>query len=207
MAGAAGVRVTSEIGPLRRVLCHEPGPELSFLTPTNRTVYLFDDLLDMEEARTEHRRFRAILDRFAEVCEVGDLLADVLADPEARSFVLTRADEGVREWAEGAEPEALARLFVEGKSAEASRAEGESLAELLNEAGYVLPPLPNLFFTRDAACVIGDRVVVAAMAHEVRWTEELIMRALFAFHPLLGRADVLYDGTQERGLHTSVEGG
>lgn len=206
--GAPGVRVTSEIGRLRRVLCHEPGPELSIVTPTNRAAYLFDDLLDMEEARAEHRRFRAILERFADVREVGDLLAEALAVPEARAFVLARADEGLREWAEGAEPETLARLFIEGKRTERPRSSGESLAELMNEAGYLLPPLPNLFFTRDAACVVDDAVVVAAMAHEVRWSEELVMRTLFGFHPLLTAGGGLaYDGTRERRLNTSIEGG
>lgn len=207
MEASPRLRVTSEIGRLRRVVCHEPGPELSVVTPTNRAAYLFDDLLDMEEARGEHRRFRAILERFADVHDVQDLLAEALADPEARGFVLARAEDGLREWAEGAEPETLARLFIEGKRAEMSRSGGDSLAELMNEAGYLLPPLPNLFFTRDAACVIGDAAVVAAMAHEVRWSEELVMRALFGFHPLLATAGLLYDGTQERRLNTSIEGG
>ena len=83
----------------------------------------------------------------------------------------------------------------------------ESLALLVNEAGYYLPPLPNLFFTRDAAAVIGESVMIAAMKHEVRWTEELIMRALFTYHPELGGASLVYDGTSERRMNSSIEGG
>jgi hypothetical protein len=72
------VRVTSEIGRLRTVICHTPGPELLAVTPSNREQYLYDDIIDLEQARREHQRFRAILSRFAEVLDVRDLLADIV---------------------------------------------------------------------------------------------------------------------------------
>jgi len=201
------IRVTSEIGPLERVICHEPGPELSVVTPRNQRDYLFDDLLDEESSCAEHRVFRSVLDRFAEVLEVEDLLTEVLERPEAREFMLARADEAVSDHAEGIGARELARLFIEGKPAEISPARGEALAILLNEAGYLLPPLPNLFFTRDSAAVIGERAMIGAMAHEVRWSEELIMRALFRYHPLLENAGLIHDTSERRRLNTSVEGG
>lgn len=201
------VRITSEIGALEHVICHEPGPELSVVTPRNAADYLFDDLLDEENAREEHRVFRSVLDRFCEVSEVVDLLSDVLAMSEAREFILGRAEEGVRRFAEGAAPGDLARLFVEGKRAQVYPARGEALSRMLNERGYLLPPLPNLFFTRDAACVIHDRAVIAAMAHEVRWTEELIMRALFRYHPRLENGGLIHDEIERRRMNTHFEGG
>jgi arginine deiminase len=63
--------------------------------------------------------------------------------------------------------------------------EGGALQQLLNAAGYELPPLPNLFFTRDAAMVVGDGVIIGSMRYNVRWTEEMLMKALFQYHPLL----------------------
>lgn len=203
----AGVGIHSEIGRLRRVLCHAPGPEIGVVTPGNRDDFLFDDILDTEGARREHARFQTVLERFAEVLDVCDLLAEVLEDPGARESMLSRADEAFRERAAGTDAAELARLFVEGSGGEEDRRPGESLAALVNEAGYTLPPLPNLLYTRDAAAVVGDRVVVAAMRHEVRWTEELLMRALFAHHPLLRNRGLLYDGTEERRMQTSLEGG
>lgn len=201
------VRVTSEIGRLRAVIVHEPGPELTVVTPENRQRYLFDDLLDLEASRGEHRRFRTILERFATVLQVCDLLAEVVEQPEARRYLVQRADEPFREWAAGADAQDLARLFIEGRRADSPAGDGDSLAELVNEAGYLLPPLPNLFFTRDAAAVLGDGIMVSAMAHNVRWTEELIMRTLFTYHPVLARDGLLFDGTHERRLNTSIEGG
>lgn len=201
------VGVTSEIGTLERVICHQPGPELSVVTPRNQHAYLFDDLLDEEESRAEHRVFQSVLEEFCPVASVGELLADVLEIDEGREFVLSRADEGLRSRAEGLDATELARLFVEGQRMDLSAERGEPLAAILNESGYLLPPLPNLFFTRDAACVVGDRILVAAMKHSVRWTEELIMRALFTFHPLLENAGFVYDGTVDRRVNTSIEGG
>jgi len=197
-----GVGIASEIGKLRRVICHSPGPELTVVTPDNRLDYLFDDILDLERARREHGRFVTLLERFAEVHEVSDLLVDVAGDPEAREELLQGADEAFRERAREAPPEELARLFIEGEESH-----GGALAGLVNEAGYSLPPLPNLFFTRDSAEVIGDGVAISAMRHEVRWTEELIMRTLFRHHPALHNRGVLYDGTRERRMNTSIEGG
>ncbi|MFQ5890643.1 MAG: arginine deiminase family protein [Gemmatimonadota bacterium] len=196
------VRIDSEIGRLRTVLYHAPGPELTVVTPDNRRDYLFDDLLDLERSVHEHSRFRTILERFAEVHDVADLLRDVLEIGEGREYLLQASGDAIRARAERASPEEIVRLFIEGEETS-----GGTLAEMVNEAGYALPPLPNLFFTRDSAAVIGERVMVASMKHEVRWSEELFMRALFTYHPRLSNAGIVYDGSVERRLNTSIEGG
>src|SRR5439155_753583 len=102
----ARVRVTSEIGPLRAVLVHTPGPELLAVTPGNREAYLYDDIIDLELAQQEHRRFVAVLERYA-----------------------------------------------------------------------------------------------------VRWTEELLIKALFRYHPCLENAGILYDGSEEKRNNYTLEGG
>src|SRR4029450_8650715 len=69
------------------------------------------------------------------------------------------------------------------------------------------PPLPNLFFPRDIGIVVGRRAVVGAMRYGVRWTEELLIKALFRFHPELTNAGLLYDGSEERRSNYTLEGG
>ncbi|NNK48086.1 MAG: hypothetical protein HKP01_04370 [Gemmatimonadetes bacterium] len=196
------IAVHSEIGRLRSVVCHTPGPELAVVTPSNRADYLFDDILDLQFARREHARFTAILARFAKVYELADLLADVLREPEAREYLFANADGAIGSRAAGAAPDEIARLFIEGEVSS-----GGALAALVNEAGYTLPPLPNLFFTRDSAAVIGDRVMVASMKHEVRWSEEILAWTLYRAHPDLRNAGILFDGAHERRLNVRVEGG
>src|SRR5687768_6905182 len=80
------VRVTSEVGRLRRVIIHEPGRELLAVTPSNRQEYLYDDIIDLEISRAEHGNFTAILRHFAEVLSVRTLLQETLEVPEAREF-------------------------------------------------------------------------------------------------------------------------
>jgi arginine deiminase len=203
MTAAPGpIGITSEVGRLRRVICHSPGPELTVVTPSNRFDYLFDDILDLEIARREHSRFVTILSRFAEVLEVSELLTEVLEIPEGRDYVVRNSGDAIRDRARELSAEELARLYIEGEEST-----GGALAELVNEVGYSLPPLPNLFFTRDSAAVVGSRVMIASMRHEVRWSEEVLSHALFANHPALSNSGLLYDGSDERRLNVRLEGG
>ncbi len=201
------VRVTSEIGPLRTVICHTPGPELLAVTPSNREQYLYDDIIDLEQARREHQRFRAILARFSEVLDVRELLADIVDEPQVRRFLVERVLEvssseplaGTIEEMPGPE---LIRRFIEGVEAPQG-----PISRLLHKVSYELPPLPNLFFTRDAAMVVNDAVIIGAMRYAVRWTEELLMKALFLYHPLLRNEGFIYDGTEEHRSDYTIEGG
>jgi arginine deiminase len=201
------VRVTSEIGPLRTVMCHTPGSELLAVTPSNREQFLYDDIIDLDQARREHQRFRAILSRFCDVLDVRDLLADIVDEREVREFLVRRVMEVA-----SSEPlaaglydmpgEQLIRRFVEGVEAPMG-----PISKLLHKVSYELPPLPNLFFTRDAAMVVNDAVIIGAMRYAVRWTEELLMKALFLYHPLLKNEGFIYDGTEEHRSDYTIEGG
>jgi arginine deiminase len=201
------LNVSSEIGLLEAVLVHTPGAELRAVTPGNKGDYLYEDIIQVEPAQREHRRFVAVLQRFAQVYQVGDLLAEALERPEAREFFIRGTLDVVPEGQLGStmhelEPKALARRIVEGVEQE-----GGAIARALNSVGYVLPPLPNLFFPRDVGVVIGGHGVVGSMRHGVRWTEELLIKTLFAFHPALENAGLLYDGSEERRSDYTLEGG
>ncbi|SDZ06670.1 arginine deiminase [Tessaracoccus flavus] len=83
------LNVTSEVGPLRRVIVHRPGIELARLTPTNAAELLFDDILWLERAEQEHDVFaEALASSGAEVLHFDDLLRRTLAVPEALAWVL-----------------------------------------------------------------------------------------------------------------------
>ena len=201
------VRVTSEIGPLKRRPRPHPRSGAGRRDPGNREDYLYDDIIDLDLAQREHRRFVAVLERFAEVYEVRDLVTEVAAQKDARDFLITRtldvipSDALAQRMAELA-PEDLVGLMVEGALEEAG-----PIARALNEGGYALPPLPNLFFTRDTGMVIGDHCVIGSMRYGVRWTEELLIKSLFKYHPKLENAGILYDGSEEKWSNYTLEGG
>ena len=83
--------VYSEVGKLRRVMVCRPGLAHKRLTPENCHVLLFDDIIWVQEAQNEHYNFCQVMrERGVEVLEMHDLLAQTLADPEARAWVLDR---------------------------------------------------------------------------------------------------------------------
>ena len=201
------LHITSEIGQLESVLVHTPGAELLAVTPGNKGDYLYDDIIQVENAQREHRRFVAVLQRFAKVYQIADLLAEALERSAAREFFIRGTLDVVpagelASRMEELEPRALARLIVEGVEQE-----GGAFARALNSVGYVLPPLPNLFFPRDIGVVIGSHAVVGSMRHGVRWTEELLIKTLLQFHPALAHDGLLYDGSEERRSDYTLEGG
>src|SRR5438046_1664619 len=199
--------VPSEIRRLRGVLVHSPGPELLAVTPSNRADYLYDDIIDSESAAREHRRFIAILERFTTVHHVRSLLADILGNAKSRELLIRETMDIVpseplaRDISE-LDSAALVRMLIEGRDEPPG-----PIAKALNEPGYVLPPLPNLFFTRDSCIVAGDRVLIGSMRYAIRWTEAIIMKAIFMHHPALANSGILYDGSAERQVNSTVEGG
>jgi arginine deiminase len=201
------VQVTSEIGQLRAVLVHTPGPELFAVTPRTREDFLYDDVIEVDTARREHQRFIAILERFTKVYQVRDLLEDVLQQPAVRDLFVRETMDIVpseplaREIAE-LEPAQLASMLIEGKEEQQGL-----LSKALNESGYELPPLPNLFFTRDSCIPVGDHVLIGSMRYGIRWPEELIMKSIFMHHPDFESKGLLYDGSVERRHHYTIEGG
>ncbi|HEX7123128.1 MAG TPA: arginine deiminase family protein [Gemmatimonadaceae bacterium] len=201
------VHVTSEIGRLRRVLVHTPGSELLAVTPDTREDYLYDDIVDAKSARREHRRFVAILERFTQVHQVRDLLAEVVDIPEARDLLVRETldvipSEPLARNIKELPADALVKLLIEGSEEPAG-----PLGALLNVTGPQLPSLPNLYFTRDVAMAINEHVMIGSMRYGVRWSEELIMKALFLHHHVLRNAGIIYDGSLERRLAYTLEGG
>ena len=201
------IHVSSEIGPLRAVLVHEPGNEVLAVTPGTRRDFLYDDIIELDTARTEHRSMVAVLQRFAEVYEVGDLLRHIAESEDARKLLAAQTEHiayagNVSKLLADRPADDLVTMLIQGAEDVAG-----PIARTLNQGGYALPPLPNLFFTRDVGIVIGSHAVIGSMRHEARWSEELLIKALFACHPVLENDGVIYDGSEERRLGYTLEGG
>ncbi len=189
------LHVSSEIGRLRAVLLHEPGPEIDQMVPAMMEELLFDDILFGDRARDEHRRFRRVLQLLGvETLDAEDLLSETLEVPEAREWVLDVLLEDLgselRERLREASSPDLAGMLVAGVLAppQHGRFEPEDL--------YELPPLPNWCFQRDPQVVLGDGVVFGSLAAQARHREALLSRAIFRFHHDLAGAPVLLDPIQ-----------
>jgi len=186
------VRVTSEVGRLRQVLVHEPGPEVDRMVPSMMEELLFDDILFGERAREEHRRFRRLLQLFGiEVLDAEDLLEETLRDQGARTWILDillpEQPETLRRRMREAPTPELTAMLVGGVRIEPFHP-GLDADEL-----FLLSPLPNWCFQRDSQIVVGKGVVFAAMATPARHRESLLARVIFGFHPRLAPVPVLRD--------------
>src|SRR6476469_4242429 len=83
---------TSEVGRLRTVMLHRPGPEMTRLTPRNNDRLLFDGIPWVARAQDEHDAFAAALgDRGVEVLYRTQLLTETFADADARDRAIETA--------------------------------------------------------------------------------------------------------------------
>lgn len=179
------VSVFSEIGPLRKVMVHAPGPEVDCMHPETMHELLFDDIIYGDRSRHEHQRFRAVMRAFGiEVVDSADLLAQALAaTPQCIPGLLAdlQALEGLgpeaMEELSGMGPAALRDALIQGRAPHAGLGAQDPLLR-------VSPgPIPNLLFSRDAVISLGDGVVVGSMHARARQREPLLVRTIFKHHP------------------------
>lgn len=194
--------VDSEVGRLRAVLLHRPGPELRRATPRMASHLMFGTLPWAERAQQEHDAFAHILrDRGIEVLYLTELLQDVLEYAPAREQITAAvlADPKLGEQLRGQltrhleslTPEAFAELLVTGLSPAEFTVGSGPVFGLLDPHEYILDPLPNLVFARDWSVWIGDSVAVTAPGH--RRVEAELAAAVFTHHPLFAGTKQLYE--------------
>jgi arginine deiminase len=223
----ARLGVWSEAGRLRRVLVCAPGLAHQRLTPENCDELLFDDVIWLQQARRDHFDFVAkMVDRGVEVLELPELLADVVAIPEAREWVLDRTvtddlvgtalTHEIRGWLTELAPSRLAEFLIGGVAYQDVPDEvgGDFLKAFreLDPAGFVIRPLPNTQFMRDNTSWIFGGVTLNPMYWPARRQETLLTTAVYKFHPAFAdeKFDVWLgdlDGVaRDRGV-ASLEGG
>jgi arginine deiminase len=61
----------------------------------------------------------------------------------------------------------------------------------------VVPPLPNVLFTRDSSVWVDDHVAVTSPSMRARQREATLTRALYQHHPRFSESPLLYGGSRE----------
>ena len=216
--------VHSEVGKLHKVMVCAPGRAHQRLTPSNCDQLLFDDVLWVDNAKRDHFDFMQKMRGLGvEVVEMHNLLAETLAIPEARKWVLDNqvipdqvglglVDE-IRSYLEGLKPRDLAETMIGGLSTEEfPETHGGEMLKLVKDAAgvteYLLPPLPNTLYTRDTTCWIYGGVTINSLFWPARHEEPILAAAIYRFHPdFAGKVKVWWgDPTADHGLAT-LEGG
>jgi arginine deiminase len=181
---------------------------------------LFDDVFWVKEAQKDHDAFRELIEENgAEVVDVHDLLAETLDIAEARRWLLDRRitanevgivmlDE-LRSWLDGMPGADLAGWLVGGISVhDLPFAPRGMLVRALGLDGFVLPPLPNMLFTRDTSAWIFGGVTLNPMRWRARRPETLLVQAILSHHPrFAGNVKVWWGGADQDWGQANLEGG
>ena len=215
----SAIHVTSEIGPLKKVLLHRPGGELERLVPGELERLLFDDIPFLRTARAEHQAFADTLEAHgAQVTYLEDLVAEVLkADPQnkedfVRQFILeggasSAFEEELYDYLMTIEdPLELVLKTMAGVTTQELEIKDKrplvSLVETSNR--FVLDPIPNLYFTRDPFAFIGNGVSLNRMYSVTRRRETIYGEYILERHPdYKEKVPFYYDRT----MPYSIEGG
>ncbi|MET8135255.1 arginine deiminase [Streptomyces sp. NPDC005251] len=215
--------VHSEVGRLRKVLVCAPGLAHRRLTPTNSDDLLFDDVMWVENAQRDHADFvDKLRGRGVDVVELHDLLAETMALPAAKDWLLDRkitANEvglglvdGTRTYLESLEPARLAQYLIGGLATadlpEEFRSGYLSLArESTGVREYLMPPLPNTLYTRDTTCWLYGGLTLNPLYWPARHDETLLMKAIYSFHPDFVGSTVWWGDPERSWGQATFEGG
>ncbi len=216
--------VDSEVGPLKQVIVHRPGLELSRLTPSNVEDLLFDDVLWAQRAREEHDAFvQKLRDKGVRVHRFADLLAETLEIDAARDFVLGRVINDstagrtlvapLHEMAQSLDASTLATFLIGGILKKDLQLPKQSslLWQHLDDEDFILTPLPNHLFQRDNSAWVYAGVSINPMTMPARKRETVHSQAIYNYHPMFAAesdAFTFYYGNDD-GQHepATCEGG
>ncbi len=214
------IHVTSEIGVLKRVMLHRPGKELEQLVPKELERLLFDDIPYLKTACLEHDRFAEILrQQGAEVVYLEELMEETLEQSQdiRKRFI----HEFIREGGSMALLyEELLFAFLDSMESTAELVQKTMAGVRLDELdikrpgsfhqlagyehGFVLDPIPNLYFTRDPFAAIGNGASVNGMYSGTRRRETIYGDYILKYHPQFqGKVRFYYS----REYPFSIEGG
>ncbi|RYI30261.1 arginine deiminase [Bacillus infantis] len=213
------LNVTSEIGELKSVLLHRPGKEVENLTPQYLKRLLFDDIPYLPAIQKEHDYFAGVLsNRGIEVLYLDKLMTETLAQPEIRSRfteqILMESQsnvngsfEAVSEYLNSLPADELVRKVMAGvRKNEIDLKEKVHLHEIMADSyPFFLDPMPNLYFTRDPAAVIGKGITINNMNEPARRRESIFMDYIIKHHPRFKEHDIPVFFNRDE--HYTLEGG
>lgn len=214
------LNVTSEIGNLKAVLLHKPGKELERLTPEYLRELLFDDIPWLKKMREEHDEFAQVLkSRGTEVYYTEDLLADVLNDEDVKKDFIKRLlkhcridnlnlNEMLYDYIISKEPKEIVEIAISGlnkKDVPHNNRELSLTDYIYADYPLYINPLPNLYFMRDPAAVMGKGISINSMHTAARAREPILIRYIYEYNPLFKKesAPLWYDYS----IPFSMEGG
>ncbi len=202
------IKVSSEVGRLRRLLVHSPDSGLGKVVPSKAQDWLFEDIVHLETIRRkEYDFYTKLLLYFLDPDLIQGRLKEIDSEKSKRNFYkpehkdFFRSDKVIElQWLLA---EILADLEIRLKLAASvcaiencSYDTQKELLELdpvklaktfitgtLDSGRMLFAPIPNFIFTRDIGIVINEFVLLNKPAKKARTREALIAKYIFFNHP------------------------
>ncbi|CAF2471305.1 unnamed protein product [Rotaria sp. Silwood2] len=207
------VGVESECGKLDIVIMHRPGDELLRLNNDNIETLLFDNIPNLNESQQSHDIFTKYLrDNGTHVLYIRELLEETLVSSKQAcqtlidgivahsslnySYQSSQAKLFLYQWLYERTPVQLVDDIIRGVTCSLNQLgiskSAKTLLKICDKSinEFIIPPLPNLLFTRDAFSIIEKNVFIWKMAKHARQNEPLIYRVIFKYHPYLSISDL-----------------
>ena len=201
------IKVSSEVGRLRRLLVHSPDSGLGKVVPSKAQDWLFEDIVHLETIRKkEYDFYTKLLLYFLDPDLILGNLKSIDAEKNKRNFYkpehkdFFRSDKVIElQWLLAEILEDLEiRLKLAASVCAIENCSYDTQKELLElnpialaktfitgtlESGRMLfAPIPNFIFTRDIGIVINEFVLLNKPAKKARTREALIAKYIFFNH-------------------------
>jgi arginine deiminase len=202
------IKVSSEVGRLRRLLVHSPDSGLGKVVPSKAQDWLFEDIVHLDTIRRkEYDFYTKLLLYFLDPGLIMGKLKTIDSEKNKRNFYkpehkdFFRSDKVIElQWLLAEILEDLEiRLKLAASVCAIENCSYDTQKELLElhpvalakafitgalESGRMLfAPIPNFIFTRDIGIVINEYVLLNKPAKKARTREALIAKYIFFNHP------------------------
>jgi arginine deiminase len=203
------VKVSTEIGRLRKLLIHSPDSGLGKVVPSKAQDWLFEDIVHLDTIRKdEYDYYVKLLLYFLDPTKIKGKLAEIDSAAADRKF-FKPDDQGFHGSLAVIEIQnLLSDILKDGSirrklTAAVCAIEGctyklqlqlietapAELAKIFISGSMaddlmIFAPIPNLIFTRDVGITINSHILLNKPAKKARNRETLLMRYIFFNHPL-----------------------
>ena len=203
------LKVSSEIGRLRRLLVHSPDSGLGKVVPSKAQDWLFEDIVHLDTIRRkEYDFYTKLLLYFLDPGKIKGKLKEIDAEKNNRNFYKPGHDAFFKsekvvelQWllADILQDREIKLKLVASVCAieacsydtqkELLELDAVSLSKTFitgskNDDKMIFSPIPNFIFTRDIGIVINDHVMLNKPAKKARTREALLAKYIFFNHRL-----------------------
>ncbi len=212
------INIPNEYNKLRKVIIHRPGREIDRLTPSNLSTLLFEDIPYLDRMQKEHDAFSNLLkENDVEVLYLQDLLKKCIEEnnvlTKILSFICSESNQFslIKYLSDKSlfnNQELIEIIYAGLTIKELEEKTGDKISGAQDESDfYLIDPIPNSYFMRDPAAVIGKGIISSKMHYSARIREPFLTKLLFKNIDFLAPERIYFGDNENENRPFTIEGG